>query len=134
MIDRRPLHEPYENRTAKQPNDFGEIIDNQTALRAVGPLIPPAPSPPAKALGAKGGQAVMTSSILANIGVYERLGCWEPWLLSKTTGGLITGTCGLGGPHYGEEQTAYQARWYVPRSMGCRGFEWIGSLGCSRGV
>ena len=52
-----PLHEPYEYRTAEQPNDFGEIIDNQTALRAVGPLIPPAPSPPAKAPGAKGGQA-----------------------------------------------------------------------------
>ena len=64
---------------------------------------------------------------LANIGGCERLGCWERWLLSKKTGGLITGTCGLGGPHYGEEQTAYQARWYVPRSMGCRGFEWIGS-------
>ena len=59
MIDRRPLHEPYENRTAKQPNDFGEIIDNQTALRAVAPLIPPGPSPPAKALGAKGGQAIV---------------------------------------------------------------------------
>jgi hypothetical protein len=73
MIVRRPLHEPYENRTAKQPNDFGEIIDNQTALRAVGPLIPPAPSPPAKALGAKGGQAVLGSSLFANISAYQRL-------------------------------------------------------------
>ena len=45
---------------------------------------------------------------LANIGGCERLGCWERWVLSKKTGGLITGTCGLGGPHYGEEQTAKQ--------------------------
>ena len=30
------------------------------------------------------------------------------WFLSKKTGGLITATCGLGGSHYGEEQTAEQ--------------------------
>jgi hypothetical protein len=52
----RTLRKPN-SQTAEQPDDFGEIIDNQTALRAVGPLIPPAPSPPAKAPGAKGGQA-----------------------------------------------------------------------------
>ena len=34
------------------------ISTTQTALRAVIPLTPPAPSPPAKALGARGGQAV----------------------------------------------------------------------------
>jgi hypothetical protein len=28
------------------------------------------------------------------------------WPLSKNVGGLITATCGLGGPHYGEEQSA----------------------------
>ena len=45
------------------------------------------------------------------------------WFLSKRLGGLITATCGLGGPHYGEEQIAKHARWYVSRSMGCRWFE-----------
>ena len=42
--------------------------------------------------------------------------------LSKKVGDLIIATCGLGGPQYGEEQTAgtaCHARWYVPRSMGC---------------
>ena len=83
---------------------------------------------------------------LANIGGCERLGCWERWLLSKKTGGLITGACGLGGPQYGEEQTArriseisaytlnsqtaYHARWYVPRSIGCLLFDLTSWLGC----
>jgi hypothetical protein len=34
--------------------------------------------------------------------------CGMRWFLSKKVGGLIAGTCGLGGPHYGEEQTAKQ--------------------------
>ena len=32
--------------------------------------------------------------------------CGMRWFLSGNVGGLITATCGLGGPHYGEEQTA----------------------------
>jgi hypothetical protein len=44
--------------------------------------------------------------------------CGMRWFLSKKVGGLITATCGLGGPHYGEEQTAKHARWYVSRSKG----------------
>ena len=32
--------------------------------------------------------------------------CGMRWFLNRKTGGLITGACGLGGPHYGEEQTA----------------------------
>jgi hypothetical protein len=28
QVTSRPLHEPYENQTAQQPNEFGEIIDN----------------------------------------------------------------------------------------------------------
>jgi hypothetical protein len=44
--------------------------------------------------------------------------CGMRWFLSKKVGGLITATCGLGGPHYGEKQTAKHARWYVSRSMG----------------
>jgi len=56
---------------------------------------------------------------------------WNALVLSKKVGGLVTGTCGLGGPHYGEEQTAKLARWYVSRSMGCARFELIGSLGYS---
>ena len=27
--------------------------------------------------------------------------CGMRWFLSRKVGGLITGTCGLGGPHYG---------------------------------
>jgi len=27
--------------------------------------------------------------------------CGMRWFLSRKLGGLITGTCGLGGPHYG---------------------------------
>ena len=34
--------------------------------------------------------------------------CGMRWFLSRKVGGLITATCGLGGPHYGEEQTAKQ--------------------------
>jgi hypothetical protein len=56
------------------------------------------------------------------------------WLLSRKVGGLVTGTCGLGGPHYGEEQSAELARWYVSRSMGCARFELIGSLCYSCGA
>jgi hypothetical protein len=38
MIVRRPLHEPYESQTAKQPDDYGEIIDNPNSLaRSRGP-------------------------------------------------------------------------------------------------
>ena len=59
---------------------------------------------------------------------------WNALVLSKKVGGLITSTCGFGGPHYGEEQTAELARWYVSRSMGCGWFELIGSLGYSCGV
>jgi hypothetical protein len=49
--------------------------------------------------------------------------CGMRWFLSRKVGGLITATCGLGGPHYGEEQTAEHARWYVSRSMGRGWFE-----------
>jgi hypothetical protein len=34
--------------------------------------------------------------------------CGMRWFLSKKVGGLITAMCGLGGPHYGEEQSAKQ--------------------------
>ena len=47
----------YGRSTTKQP-DLCARSTTQTALRAVIPLAPPAPSPPAKALGARGGQAV----------------------------------------------------------------------------
>jgi len=39
----------------------------KTALRAVGPLIPPAPSPPSKP-GGEGGPSEYQRSLLANIG------------------------------------------------------------------
>ena len=38
--------------------------------------------------------------------VPSRSRCGMRWFLSRRLGGLITATCGLGGPHYGEEQTA----------------------------
>jgi hypothetical protein len=47
--------------------------------------------------------------------------CGMQWFLSKNVGGLISATCGLGGPHYGEEQTAKQpyarAGPYAPRPL-----------------
>ena len=46
----------------------------KTALRAVIPLIPPALSPPAKALGAKGSQAVFLYSVSAFMSVHQRSG------------------------------------------------------------
>ena len=141
MFDRRPLHEPYGSSQSKQP------------YARSAPSSPPPLSPPAKAPVEKGSQAVMGGSVLANTGGCERLGCWERWerwLLSKKIGGLINGTCGLGGPHYGEEQTArriseisaytlnsqtaYHARWYVPRSVGSGWSNLVGSLGYLCGV
>ena len=81
-----------------------------------------------------------TTPLDENIGeqpIDWRVLVWNAMGLSKEVGGLITGTCGLGGPHYGEQpnsQTAKLARWYVSRSMGCGWFELIGSLGYSCGV
>ena len=39
---------------------------------------------------------------------FEGLGC--AMVLNRKMGGLVTGTCGLGGPQYGEEQTAGNRR------------------------
>ena len=52
---------------------LGLNANSQTALRAVAPLTPPPLSPPAKAPVEKGGQAVMSRSLLANISVYSLL-------------------------------------------------------------
>ena len=73
----RTLRKPN-SQTAEQPDDFGEIIDNQTALRAVCHLIPPPLAPPAKAPGAKAGQA--------NSGVrYQRILVSTPMRVAKGT-------------------------------------------------